>query len=133
MRTGSRAPGSLIALLALGACAGLPEVPLTEAGRGVTLVRDRHALPAACRLTGTVGAQDGRTYGPGHFDGTVERALRAARNRAAEQGANVLLVPRAGEDDGGSVHIDIAGDCANCGSVVSVTGSAYRCPTPAAG
>ena len=116
------------AILASGCRTGLPAIALTPRGQNVRVVYDQHDVAAGCRTVAHLSAEDGITEGPGHYSGSVERAVLRLRNNAADVGANmVLLLSSRRREDPGYVVTEVAVDCPKCGQTVVVSGTAYAC------
>jgi len=120
---------AFVAAVIVGGCQTKPRViTLTPGGRNVRVVYDQRDVAADCRAVGQMSAEDGITEGPGHYDGTEERAVLKLRNSAADAGANLILFsdPQHRRYPG-YVVVEIVLDCAECGQTVTMFGTAYTC------
>ena len=99
-------------LLLLGLLVGCVTTQLTPAGRAVRLTSNPEAV-SGCRLVGEIEGKDRVNGGMLGQGAAEENATRRLKNKAAEMGANVVLLTTSSAGMGGA----------------RMLGEGYLCPT----
>ena len=111
--------GALI--VATGSLVGCKTADLT--GEGAKVAASRNPAPSGCTPKGYLTGKGGGTFGGDLIanEKLIEYAMNDLRNQAADKGANYLQhdPPQLGSGDGTTTS-------------VTITGTAYLCPEPAA-
>ena len=118
-----------LALLATTACA---TAGLTPAGAKVLTSQsapiDHGYAPGTCTSLGYIVGRGGGSFGGGWIpnDSLIEYAMNDLRNKAAAKGANYI------QHDSPQLGVSGDGNGGSSTSTATISGTAYKCPTPAA-